>query len=191
MTATRTATTPHPIYLAGRWVESDDPLVIENPARPDEPAGSTFHATPAQYEEAVEAAVRAFEVTRKLPAYERGRILREVSAGLKSRREELGATIAAEAGKPIRDALVEVDRADAHLPAGRRGGGADDGRADPARPDAGHARTGSGSPAASRSGRSRASARSTSRSTSPPTRSPRPSPRATRSSSSRRPRTRW
>ena len=111
MTATRTATTPHPIYLAGRWVESDDPLVIENPARPDEPAGSTFHATPAQYEEAVEAAVRAFEVTRKLPAYERGRILREVSAGLKSRREELGAMIAAEAGKPIRDALVEVDRA--------------------------------------------------------------------------------
>ena len=84
MTATRTATTPHPIYLAGRWVESDDPLVIENPARPDEPAGSTFHATPAQYEEAVEAAVRAFEVTRKLPAYERGRILREVSAGLKA-----------------------------------------------------------------------------------------------------------
>ena len=111
MTATRTATTPHPIYLAGRWVESDDPLIIENPARPGEPAGSTYLATPAQYDEAVEAAVRAFEITRKLPAYERGRILREISAGIRARREELGATIAAEAGKPIRDALVEVDRA--------------------------------------------------------------------------------
>jgi glyceraldehyde-3-phosphate dehydrogenase (NADP+) len=111
MTATRTATTPHPIYLAGRWVESDDPLTVENPARPDEPAGATFHATEAQYDEAVEAAVRAFEVTRRLPAYERGRILREISAGIKARREELGATIAAEAGKPIRDSLTEVDRA--------------------------------------------------------------------------------
>ncbi len=109
--ATITATTPHPIYLAGRWVDSPDTLVIENPARPGEPAGATYSATPEQYEEAVTAAVRAFEVTRKLPAYERGRILREISAGIKARREELGALIAAEAGKPIRDALVEVDRA--------------------------------------------------------------------------------
>jgi glyceraldehyde-3-phosphate dehydrogenase (NADP+) len=109
--ATITATTPHPIYLAGRWVDSPDTLVIENPARPGEPVGATYSATPEQYEEAVTAAVRAFEVTRKLPAYERGRILREISAGIKARREELGALIAAEAGKPIRDALGEVDRA--------------------------------------------------------------------------------
>ena len=104
-------TKPHPIFLAGRWVESPDPLVVANPADPSTPAGSTYHATEAQYEEAVEAAVAAFEVTRKLPAYERGRILREISAGLKARREELGRLIALEAGKPIRDALVEVDRA--------------------------------------------------------------------------------
>ena len=45
------------------------------------------------------------------PAYERGAILREISAGIKARREELGRLIALEAGKPIRDALVEVDRA--------------------------------------------------------------------------------
>ncbi len=85
---------------------------IANPARPGEPAGATYQATPEQYEQAVSAAaVRAFEVTRTLPAYERGRILRDISAGIKARREELGALIAAEAGKPIRDALGEVDRA--------------------------------------------------------------------------------
>jgi acyl-CoA reductase-like NAD-dependent aldehyde dehydrogenase len=110
MTAT-TGAKPHPIFLAGRWVESDDPLVIANPADADHPAGSTFHATAAQYDEAVEAAVKAFAVTRTLPAYERGAILRNVSAGIKARREELGRLIALEAGKPIRDALVEVDRA--------------------------------------------------------------------------------
>ncbi len=103
--------TPHPIYLAGRWVDSPDVLTVHNPARPDEPAGATYLTTPEQYEEAVQAAVRAFAVTRKLPAFERGRILREVSAGIASRRAELGSLIAAEAGKPIRDSLVEVDRA--------------------------------------------------------------------------------
>ena len=102
---------PHPIFLAGRWVESPDVLLIANPADPSTPAGATYHATEAQYEEAVEAAVAAFEVTRKLPAYERGRILREISAGLRERREEIGRIIATEAGKPIRDALIEVDRA--------------------------------------------------------------------------------
>ena len=104
-------TKPHPIFLAGRWVESPDVLVIDNPADPATPAGATFTATEVQYEEAVEAAVAAFEVTRKLPAYERGRILREISAGLRDRREELGRIIALESGKPIRDALIEVDRA--------------------------------------------------------------------------------
>ena len=104
-------TKPHPIYLAGRWVDSPDVLEVANPANGSEPAGATYTATEAQYEEAVQAAVAAFEVTRKLPAYERGRILREISAGIKGRREELGRLIALEAGKPIRDALVEVDRA--------------------------------------------------------------------------------
>jgi acyl-CoA reductase-like NAD-dependent aldehyde dehydrogenase len=109
--ATIAGAKPHPIFLAGRWVESPDRLEIGNPAKPDEPAGSTFNATPEQYEEAVQAAVKAFDTMRHLPAYERGRILRDISAGIRARREELGRLIALEAGKPIRDALVEVDRA--------------------------------------------------------------------------------
>jgi acyl-CoA reductase-like NAD-dependent aldehyde dehydrogenase len=109
--ATATGAKPHPIFLAGRWVESPDQLVVTNPADNEQPAGATFNATEEQYEEAVQAAVAAFEVTRHLPAFERGRILRDISAGIKARREELGKLMASEAGKPIRDALVEVDRA--------------------------------------------------------------------------------
>ncbi len=108
---TLTATQPHPIYLAGRWVDSPDRLEVANPSDPATPAGVTYNATPEQYEEAVAAAVAAFEHTRLLPAYERGRALREVSNGIKARREELGRLLSTEAGKPIRDALVEVDRA--------------------------------------------------------------------------------
>ncbi len=102
---------PHPILLAGRWVDSPDVLTVSNPADAATPAGSTYHATPEQYEAAVTAAVAAFEQTKRLPAYERGAILRSISAGIKARREELGRLMALEAGKPIRDALVEVDRA--------------------------------------------------------------------------------
>ena len=76
-------TKPHPIFLAGRWVESPDVLVVDNPADPSTPAGTTYTATEEQYEEAVTAAVAAFEVTRVLPAYERGRILRDISAGMR------------------------------------------------------------------------------------------------------------
>ncbi len=106
-----TGTQPHPIFLAGRWVESPDRLEVANPADPAHPAGATFNATAAQYEEAVEAAVATFEVTRRLPAYERGAILRRISEGIRDRRDELARLIALEAGKPIRDATGEVDRA--------------------------------------------------------------------------------
>jgi acyl-CoA reductase-like NAD-dependent aldehyde dehydrogenase len=108
---TLTATQPHKIYLAGQWVNSPDMLVVDNPADPATPAGATYNATAEQYEEAVTAAVAAFEQTKALPAYERGRALREISNGIKARREELGRILSLEAGKPIRDALVEVDRA--------------------------------------------------------------------------------
>ncbi len=106
-----TGPAPHPIYLAGRWVTSPDVLTIDNPARPGEPAGATYLATAEQYEEAVTGAQRAFMETRRLPAYERGRALRFISDGVRARRDELAATLAAEAGKPIRDAYTEVDRA--------------------------------------------------------------------------------
>jgi acyl-CoA reductase-like NAD-dependent aldehyde dehydrogenase len=108
---TTIGTQPHPILLAGHWVESPDLLTVSNPADPAQPAGLTYQATPEQYESAVQAAVAAFEQTRQIPAYERGAILRTISTGIKARREELGQLMAREAGKPIRDALIEVDRA--------------------------------------------------------------------------------
>ena len=93
--------TPHRIYLAGRWVDSPDVLAVGNPARPDEPAGATYNANPEQYEEAVTAAVAAFEHTRRMPAFERSAALRHISAGIAARREEIGRIIATESGKPM------------------------------------------------------------------------------------------
>ena len=131
-----TGTKPHPIFLAGRWVESPDVLVVDNPADPETPAGTTFNATEAQYEEAVEAAVAAFEVTRTLPAYERG-----ADPARDQRRGEGPARGARPAHRP-RGRQADPRRAGrgrpgrADLPPRRGGGRADDRRGHPARPPA-------------------------------------------------------
>src|SRR3712207_3645816 len=108
---TLTATQPRPIYLAGRGACCRCRREMPSPAGAATPAGAAYNAPEDQYEEALQAAVKAFEETRRLPAYERGRALREISNGIKARREELGRLISLEAGKPIREAPVEVDRA--------------------------------------------------------------------------------
>lgn len=61
--------------------------------------------------DAVSAASAAFTLTRCLPAYERARILRQVADEINERREELARLMTHEAGKPVRDARVEVSRA--------------------------------------------------------------------------------
>ena len=102
---------PHPILVAGRWATSPTILAVDQPARVGEPAGYTYLASPELYEEAVAGAVAAFEVTRRMPSYERGNILRSISEGVTSRRAEIAESISREAGKTIRDARTEVDRA--------------------------------------------------------------------------------
>ena len=73
--------------------------------------GASYRATAVHAEEAVRAAQRAFQITRKMPGYERQAILRAISEGISNRREEFARLIALEAGKPIRTARAEVDRA--------------------------------------------------------------------------------
>lgn len=100
----------HPIYLAGRWVDSPRRLEVDDPAHRGRLAGSTFLATEEQHEQAAEAAVSGFEAMRALPTYERAAALRRVSDGLAARRDEIATLISRESGKPIRDAGVEADR---------------------------------------------------------------------------------
>jgi len=109
--ATATITAPHPFYLAGRWATSPDVLLVDDPANPGTPAGATYTATAEQYEQAVQGAIAGFERMRRLTSMERSRALHHVEQGLRARREEIGRIITSESGKPIRDALAEVDRA--------------------------------------------------------------------------------
>src|SRR5207247_1228367 len=68
-------------------------------------------AGPDDSERAIAAADRAFETTRKLPSWKKEEILDKISAGIAARRDEFARTIALEAGKPMKVARAEADRA--------------------------------------------------------------------------------
>lgn len=69
------------------------------------------HARGPEIERAIAAAAAAFPVTRVLPAWKRSAILANVADALTARREEFARVIALEAGKPIKTARLEADRA--------------------------------------------------------------------------------
>ena len=72
---------------------------------------SVFQGRREHAEAAIAAAVKAFGTTRRLPAFERQRVLRRVSENIYERKQEFARTMAQEAGKPIKAARTEVERA--------------------------------------------------------------------------------
>ena len=100
----------HGFFLDGRWREDGDVVEIRAPYDGSVIArvvqGRHEHA-----EAAIAAAVKAFGTTRRLPAFERQRVLRRISASITERKEEFSRTLAQEAGKPIKAARIEVERA--------------------------------------------------------------------------------
>jgi len=68
-------------------------------------------ATPEEVRAALDANVAATRPCRDMPAYERAQALRATADGMTAERQELSRTLALEAGKPISQARVEVDRA--------------------------------------------------------------------------------
>ena len=99
-----------PFFLAGRWERSHERLDVTNPYD-GKVIGNTFLATADQLEEAIRAAEQAFAITRKLPSYERSKILHDIAEGLRARKDDIATTLSLEAGKPIKDSRSEVDRA--------------------------------------------------------------------------------
>lgn len=98
-----------PILVGGRW-DADGHALTVRAAGSEDPVGTTFEANEAQREDAIRAAVDAFERTRVLPAYERREMLQRAATGILERQEEIATLLAREIGKPIRDARTEVAR---------------------------------------------------------------------------------
>src|ERR1700731_2520598 len=107
MTVTPVAT--HGFLLDGKWIEQGEQVEIRAPYD-GSVVGRVFQARREHVEAAIAAAVKAFGTTRRLPAFERQRVLRRVAENITHRKEEFAHTLAQEAGKPIKAARSEVER---------------------------------------------------------------------------------
>ena len=94
----------------GKWVGEGSLVEIRSPYD-GSVVGQVFQGGPEHAEAAIAAAVKAFGTTRRLPAFERQRVLRHVAHAIAERKEQFARSIALEAGKPIKTARSEVDRA--------------------------------------------------------------------------------
>ena len=96
--------------IDGQWRQSSKKEDIINPFN-NETIASVYLAEERDIEDAIKSSQKAFEITKKLPAYKRADILNNIVRGLEQRKEEFTKTITLEAGKPISDSKAEVSRA--------------------------------------------------------------------------------
>ena len=98
------------LFIDGEWVNAGPMLEVKNKYN-----GQTIAALPTARREDVDAAIaaaqRAAQVMADMPAYKRAEILFKTASLLRERSEDLAKTIAAEAGKALKFARAEVDRA--------------------------------------------------------------------------------
>jgi acyl-CoA reductase-like NAD-dependent aldehyde dehydrogenase len=108
MTITPVAT--HGFFMDGRWIDDGDVVEVSAPYD-GSLVGRVTQARREHADAAIAAAVKAFGTTKRLPAFERQRVLRRIAQQIAERRDEFSRTLAQEAGKPIKLARIEVERA--------------------------------------------------------------------------------
>jgi acyl-CoA reductase-like NAD-dependent aldehyde dehydrogenase len=96
------------LLLDGEWIETGEWHEVRSPYS-GEPVGRVPEATADHARQAVDAAARVLE--EPLPAHRRAEILDGVAVLLRERADEVASTISAEAGKPMKAARVEAERA--------------------------------------------------------------------------------
>jgi acyl-CoA reductase-like NAD-dependent aldehyde dehydrogenase len=103
-----TTATDHALLIAGERVETGEWTDVRSPYS-DELVGRIAKGGAAETRRALDAA--ASVLASPLPAHERARILDATAALLEERQEEAAQLISAEAGKPLKAARVEAQRA--------------------------------------------------------------------------------
>ena len=96
------------LLLDGEWIDTGEWQDVASPYS-GETVARVARASAEHARKALDAAERAMR--SPLPAHERAAILDRVAALLKERHDEVAQTISAEAGKPMKAARVEAERA--------------------------------------------------------------------------------
>lgn len=99
-----------PLFIDGKWLSGD--------GRANEPVydpsngsiiGNVPHASDDDLALAITAAERGFDTWRKMPAYERAKIMKNAAGFLRRSRDEIADTLTTEQGKPLAEARAETD----------------------------------------------------------------------------------
>jgi acyl-CoA reductase-like NAD-dependent aldehyde dehydrogenase len=98
------------LFINGQWVDGGTPLEVRNKYT-QEVFALLPSARQEDVDEAISAADKAAAVMANMAAHKRSAILTRTAGILKDRKEEIAQTIATEAGKALKFARVEVDRA--------------------------------------------------------------------------------
>ncbi len=99
----------YPLYINGEWTKTNEELEVLNKYT-QEPYSKVAKASEKEVDMAIEAAHQAYK-REKIAPYERYKILKRVSELLQENKEELAKNITLEAGKPLKQARTEIDRA--------------------------------------------------------------------------------
>ena len=98
------------LLIDGQWVSAGPAMEVKN-KYDGKVIGTLPTARREDVDAAIDAAERAEDEMADMPAYKRAEILLKAAALLKERADDMAKTIAAEAGKALKFARAEVDRA--------------------------------------------------------------------------------
>lgn len=101
----------YPLIIGGERITTEEKLVSVNPANKEEIIGNVSKANQALADQAMDAALEAFESWRKWDPAARVEILFRAAAILRRRKHEFSALLVKEAGKPWKEA--DADTAEA------------------------------------------------------------------------------
>ena len=97
------------LHVNGEWrpARSGKTINVINPAT-EEVIGTVAHAEKADLDEALAAADKGFAIWKKVPAFERYKLMRKAAELVRSRADDIAALMTQEQGKPLPEAKMEV-----------------------------------------------------------------------------------
>lgn len=97
------------LFIDGEWIDGEgrDKSAVLNPAT-GEVMGQVPHVRRSDLDRALQAASRGFETWRRVPAYDRAKILRRTATLLRERAEAMATQLTLEQGKALYEAKYEL-----------------------------------------------------------------------------------
>jgi len=99
------------ILINGQWVNGEDRIVEIRSPHNNKLIANVSHASKSQMEEALATASSSFKIVKDLPTHSISNALLTIRDFIKDNSDRFTKALAIEAGKPIKIARVEVDRA--------------------------------------------------------------------------------